>query len=137
MLRDLPRFADAAFMDRVCAFLEGWRVPKLSAAGESLASGYGLYSFYLAEILHLLRRKALSDVYDSVEVANATIRDERSVKRNAEALAKLLFPHGEYDKSEMKLAARLAAQLRQNVRRILHYMVPHEYPDVQLELLIQ
>ena len=132
VLRDLPRFMDAAMMDRVCGFIEGWRIPKLASSSLSLADGYGLYTFYLAEVLHLMRREAFTEVMDRVEVLNATIRDERSVKKLASSLVKLLFPHGEYDKGELELVVKAAVELRQRIRLLLHYLIPQEYARTEL-----
>lgn len=136
IIRDLPGFMDSALLDRVCGFIEGWRMPKLASSDVSLAEGYGLYVFYLAEVLHLLRKESFADIAGSVEVEGATIRDERSIRRMVSAFAKVLVPHGEYDRKELALMVEAANSLRQGVRRMLHYALPHEYSETPVQVKI-
>ena len=52
----LPKdYYDAAFLDRIHAYLPGWEVDKLR--NEMFTDGYGFVVDYLAEILRELRKK--------------------------------------------------------------------------------
>ena len=131
----LPNFMkDTAFLDRIHGLLPGWELPKISRSDIHLASGYGLAADYLSEILHRMRGYSFETLVEQhVElVGNYTIRDEKAVKKLLSGMIKLIFPHGEFDKSELKIIINIAVELRQNIVNILSELAPHEFPKKQL-----
>ncbi|ABL79195.1 BREX system Lon protease-like protein BrxL [Thermofilum pendens] len=140
ILEYLPSFMrDSAFLDRIHGFIPGWRLPKIMRSEESLASGYGLASDYLAEVLHRLRDVAAESVVaDHVEfVGKYTIRDEKAVKRLLSGAVKILFPNFEFDNAELARVARGIVGLRNNVSRLLTAISPSEFPPKKLEVKVR
>lgn len=127
----LPKeMRDSAFVDRIHGIIPGWELPKIKQTRYYLSQGYGIASDYFAELTHEMRRETLiSRITRLVEFSeNFTIRDERAVKRIASGLLKLLYPHGEWDNSELEAIMNLALEYRQRVREWLHILAPGEYP---------
>jgi len=67
---------------------------------------------------------------------NFKIRDEKSFKKTTSALIKLLFPNKTFNKTELKLVADIALELRQRVRDWLHKIAPGEFPKEELGMRI-
>ena len=136
----LPDFMkDTAFLDRIHGIIPGWRLPKIRRSEVHLAQGYGLAVDYLSEVFHQLRKyDAQSTVEGGIELAgDYTIRDERGVLKLLSGLFKLLFPNGEYDRSELELIASVAVEARQRVADELSYLSPAEFPRKKLGLLVR
>ena len=136
----LPKeMRDSAFVDRVHGIVPGWELPKIKQAKYHLSQGYGIASDYFAEILHEMRKESLvAKIGQHVEFSdNFTIRDERAVKKIASGLLKLLFSHGEWDKSELSLVMDIALEYRQRVREWLHILAPGEFPKERLSYRIR
>uniref|UniRef100_A0A7J3X5J6 BREX system Lon protease-like protein BrxL n=1 Tax=Thermofilum pendens TaxID=2269 RepID=A0A7J3X5J6_THEPE len=134
----LPEFMkDSALLDRVHGFVPGWDLPKVTS--EHLAKGYGLAADYFSEVLHRLRYTSFRKIVeDTLELwGGYSIRDQEAVKRILSGLLKLLFPHGEFDRSELSAAAELAVELRQRVANLLSALSPHEYPRRRLEVRVR
>jgi ATP-dependent Lon protease len=129
---------DAAFIERIHGVVPGWELPKISQAKYHLSKGYGIASDYFAEALHSMRKESLSSlVSQHVELSdNFKIRDEKSFKRVASGLLKLLFPNKQFDNSELKLVVDMALEYRQRVRDWLHKIDPGEYPNEKLSVKI-
>ena len=136
----LPKeMRDSAFVDRVHGIVPGWELPKIKQAKYHLSQGYGIASDYFAEVLHEMRKESLvTKIGQHVEFSdNFTIRDERAVKKIANGLLKLLFPHGEWDKSELNLVMDITLEYRQHVREWLHILAPGEFPKERLSYRIR
>jgi ATP-dependent Lon protease len=136
----LPDFMkDTAFLDRIHGLLPGWELLKILRSDVHLASGYGLAEDYLSEILHKLRIRSFEKlVEDHLElVGKYTIRDERAVKKLITGITKLLFPHGEFDITELKDVTRMAIDLRIEVIKLLNKLEPHEFPLNQLDVRVR
>jgi ATP-dependent Lon protease len=136
----LPDFMkDTAFLDRIHGLLPGWELLKILRSDVHLASGYGLAADYLSEILHKLRIRSFEKlVEDHLElVGKYTIRDERAVKKLITGITKLLFPHGEFDITELKDVTRMAIDLRIEVIKLLNKLEPHEFPLNQLDVRVR
>jgi ATP-dependent Lon protease len=103
-----------------------------------LSKGYGVASDYFAEALHFMRKESLGSlVPQHVELSdNFKIRDEKSFKRVASGLLKLLFPNKQFDDNELKLVIDMALEYRQRVRDWLHKIDPGEYPNEKLSVRI-
>lgn len=140
VIDSLPSFMrDAALLDRIHGLLPGWELPKIQRSDEHLASGMALAVDYLSEILHKLRDISFEKFIEQhVElVGNYTIRDEIAVKKLLSALTKLLFPHGEFDREELRAIASLVVELRQNVVNILSRVAPSEFKWKRLDARVR
>jgi predicted ATP-dependent Lon-type protease len=49
----------------------------------------------------------------------------------------LVFPHGEFDRSELVELANIALELRQRVMNLLSQLSPSEYPQKRLEVRVR
>ncbi len=135
----LPSFMrDTALVDRVHGLLPGWELPKIQRSELHLAKGYGFAADYLSEILHRLRSHSfealVSEIFEFI--GDYTIRDEKAVRKLLSGFMKLLYPHGEFDRSELERIARLAVELRQYIADMLSDMAPHEFPRKVLEVRV-
>lgn len=136
----LPNFMqDTAMLDRIHGLIPGWRLPKISRSDIHLARGYGLAADYLSEILHRLRGFSFEPIVKEVfeYVGKYTIRDEKAVGKLLSGLLKIIYPHGEFDKSELQRIADIVVGLRQNVADILSMMAPHEFPYKRLGVKVR
>lgn len=136
----LPSFMrDTAFLDRIHGFIPGWRLPKILSSDRHLASGYGLASDYLAEVLHRLRGEAFSSLIEEhVELlGHYTIRDERAVRRLASGVVKLVYPSGEVERQTLSRILKLVVGLRNSIVRLLSTMSPSEYPPKELDVAVR
>ena len=136
----LPEFMkDTAMIDRIHGLLPGWELPKISKSALHLARGYGLAADYLSEILHRLRSFSYEALVDELFefTGNYTIRDEKAVRKLLSGMLKLLYPHGEFDKSELMDIAGIVIELRQNIVDILSEMSPHEFPSKRLKVSVR
>jgi ATP-dependent Lon protease len=140
VLSYLPGFMhDSAFLDRIHGFIPGWELPKIMKSEVSLASGYGLASDYLAEVLHRFRSESAEGVVNEhfELVGNYTIRDEKAVKKLLSGMIKLFFPNYEFDNRELAELASLATDLRNRVARLLTRMSPQEFPEKELGIRVR
>lgn len=136
----LPSFMrDTAFLDRIHGFIPGWELPKIMESSKHLASGYGLASDYLAEVMHRLRGESLEGVLqDHVELEGQyTIRDEKAVRRLVEGMLKLLYPDGSVEREVLQRVLNKVVGLRNAVVEILSSLSPSEYPQKRLSLRVR
>ncbi len=130
---------DSAFIDRIHGLIPGWELPKISQSKYHLAKEYGIASDYFAETLHKMRKETLTSLVSKhIELSdNFTIRDEKSVKRVASGLIKLLFPDGTFDTYELRSVIDIAVDYRQRVRDWLHKIAPGEFPKETLSVRVK
>ncbi|NAZ31159.1 MAG: BREX system Lon protease-like protein BrxL [Acidilobus sp.] len=130
---------DPAFIDRVHGVIPGWELPKIRISKVHLAKGYGIASDYFSEALHSMRKVSLaSEVGKHVELSSEfKIRDEKAFKRIMSGLIKLLFPHEQFDNSELRQVVELALEYRQRVRDWLHKLSPGEFPLEKLSVKVK
>ncbi len=118
---------DAAFLDRMHFYLPGWDAPKMEQ--RFFSDHYGFISDYLAEALRSSRRQNYSGAVDEEfalgEHLNA--RDERAVRKTVSGLIKILHPHGEWTRAELREYLELALEGRRRVKEQLKKLAPHEY----------
>jgi len=118
---------DAAFLDRMHFYLPGWDAPKMEQ--RFFSDHYGFISDYLAEALRASRRQNYSGAVDEEfafgEHLNA--RDERAVRKTVSGLLKILHPHGEWTRAELREYLELALESRRRVKEQLKKLAPHEY----------
>jgi ATP-dependent Lon protease len=120
---------DAAFLDRIHAYLPGWEMPKIRP--ENYATGYGLLTDYMAEIFSEIRRRNFqTHVSARVDLSMMTGRNQDSVKKTVAGLLKLLHPHRSPDtltQEELLPLVELAVEMRKRVTDQLAIMLPSEF----------
>jgi len=132
----LPKdMRESAFVDRTYGVIPGWELPKISMSARHLSRGYGIASDYFCEVLHEMRKLNYGHIIDQeVELlGDYTIRDEKSVRRVASGLLKLLVPNGSINRSELKAIMDIAVGYRQRVNDWLHILAPGEFPKKRFE----
>jgi ATP-dependent Lon protease len=119
---------DAAFLDRMHFYLPGWDAPKMEQ--RFFSDHYGFISDYLAEALRASRRQNYSGAVDEVfafgEHLNA--RDERAVRKTVSGLLKILHPHGEWTRAELREYLELALEGRRRIKEQLKKIAPTSTP---------
>lgn len=134
LFRMLPEaMQHKAFFDRLSGLLPGWDLPIIKGSDKHLSRHNGFAADYFCEVLHALREKRdYQYVLDShVKLENETIRDEKSIKRLAGGLLKLLFPKAReptFTPEEITFCVDIALRYRQRVidQRYLLYQDPHD-----------
>ncbi len=120
---------DPAFLDRLHAYLPGWRMPKISPG--SYANGYGFVSDYLAEVFHRLRRHNLGTVVDQIaDLDVGSDRNQTAIKKTMSGLLKLLYPSATSEMPDEEGAAALrdlAVESRRLIVEQLAAILPSEY----------
>jgi ATP-dependent Lon protease len=128
LFADLPKaMVDPAFLDRLHFYLPGWEAPKLEK--RLFTDHYGFVSDYLAEAIRELRKTSYVRAIDA-EFALGThlsARDERAVRKTVSGLLKLLHPHGEWTRAELREYLELALEGRRRVKEQLKKLAPHDY----------
>jgi ATP-dependent Lon protease len=120
---------DAAFLDRIHAYLPGWEMPKIRP--ENYALGYGFLTDYMAEIFAELRRMNFqTHVNRWVDMGAMTGRNQDAIKKTIAGMLKLLYPHRAADNLEREEIAplvELAVEMRKRVTDQLGKMLPTEF----------
>jgi len=119
----LPQdYYDAAFLDRIHAYLPGWEVQKLR--NEMFTDNYGFIVDYLAEVLKDLRKEDHMQEYKQYfELSNSiTTRDKDSISKTFSGLVKVIYPNGEYTEEEAKELIDFAIENRKRVKQQLTKM---------------
>ena len=119
----LPQdYYDAAFLDRIHAYLPGWEVQKLR--NEMFTDNYGFIVDYLAEVLKDLRKEDHMQEYKQYfELSNSiTTRDKDSISKTFSGLVKVIYPNGEYTEEEAKELIDFAIENRNRVKQQLTKM---------------
>lgn len=141
--RKLPGiFNEAAVIDRISGFIEGWKLPRLSAG--SILKGWTIDAEYFSGVLHQLRtRNEYAAIFDALVTKNPKydLRDFKAVKKLAVAYCKLLLPHVTHletlDEQQLQEYRELfrvfclepAVYRRGIIRQQLHKIMPEEYPQ--------
>ncbi|RZN43493.1 MAG: BREX system Lon protease-like protein BrxL [Methanophagales archaeon ANME-1-THS] len=129
----LPSYMkDSAFIDRIHGFIPGWELPKILQTDVHLSTDYGFITDYFCEILHEMRKESFQRLVEErvalkSEPENLTIRDEKSVKKIASGMLKILCPHGVVGNDELKMCMDIAVEYRQRVVDWLHQISPGEF----------
>lgn len=125
---DLPKaLIDPAFLDRLHFYLPGWEAPKLEQ--RLFTDHYGFVSDYLAEAFRELRKvsHALAIDQEFALGSHLSARDERAVRKTVSGLLKLLHPHGEWTRGELRDYLELALEGRRRVKEQLKKLAAHDY----------
>jgi len=126
---------DAAFFDRMHAYLPGWEIPKMRP--EYLTNQYGLIVDYLAEFLREMRKYNFSDAIDKYFKLgnNLNQRDVIAVRKTVSGLLKLLYPHGDFDKNAVERCLVYALESRRRVKEQLKKIGGMEFYDVHFSYI--
>jgi ATP-dependent Lon protease len=123
---------DAAFLDRIHAYLPGWEMPKIRP--ENYAAGYGFLTDYMAEIFSELRRRNFqTHVVVWVDLSGMTGRNQDAIKKTVAGLLKLLHPHRSPEtltRKEITPLVEIAVEMRERVTDQLAKMLPAEFGSV-------
>lgn len=126
---------DAAFFDRMHAYLPGWEIPKMRP--EFLTNQYGFIVDYLAEFLREMRKRNFSDAINRHFKlgSNLNQRDTIAVKRTVSGLLKLVHPHGEFDDVDVRECLQYALEARRRVKEQLKKIGGMEFYDVHFSYI--
>ena len=122
-----PMMIDVAFLDRLHYYLPGWEVPKLEA--RLFTSHFGFVSDYFAEALRQLRKQSFVRAIDAEFGlgSHLSARDEKAVRKTVSGLLKILHPHGEWTRSELREYLEFALEGRRRVKEQLKKLAAHDY----------
>ncbi len=122
-----PMMIDVAFLDRLHYYLPGWEVPKLES--RLFTSHFGFVSDYFAEALRQLRKQSFVRAIDSDFGlgSHLSARDEKAVRKTVSGLLKILHPHGEWTRAELREYLEFALEGRRRVKEQLKKLAAHDY----------
>lgn len=123
---------DSAFFDRIHYYLPGWEIPKL--CNEHLTENYGLITDCLSEYCHEMRKYDYAYLLDKYFSFNGAFnkRDDIAVRNTFSALAKLLYPNEQMEKTEAQQLLNYAIEGRRRVKEQLKKMAKEEFAAVEL-----
>ena len=113
----LPKgYYDTAFLDRIHFYLPGWEVSIIR--NEMFTEAYGFIVDYYAECLKDLRKYDYSDIMEEYFELNSSIatRDKTGIKKTVSGLVKIIFPHKQASKEELKYIVEYAIEGRKRVK---------------------
>lgn len=126
---------DSAFFDRFHAYIPGWEIPKMRP--EFFTNRYGLIVDYLAEFFREMRKRSFADAIDKYFKLgnNLNQRDVIAVRKTVSGLLKLLFPHGQFAKEDVRKCLEYALQVRRRVKEQLKKIGGMEFYDVHFSYI--
>lgn len=128
LFADLPAaMIDPAFLDRLHYYLPGWEAPKLEA--RLFTDHFGFVSDYFAEALRQMRKQSFVRTIDDEFAlgSHLSARDEKAVRKTVSGLLKILHPHGEWTRSELRQYMEFALEGRRRVKEQLKKLASHDY----------
>jgi len=130
-----PEMIDSAFFDRIHLYLAGWEIPKLRP--EIITDRYGFISDYLAEWMREMRKYTYADeIFKYFRLGkDLNQRDTIAVKRTVSGLLKLLFPHGQFTKEDVRKCLEYALMGRRRVKEQLKKIGGMEFYDVHFSYI--
>ncbi|MHA1274809.1 MAG: BREX system Lon protease-like protein BrxL [Candidatus Helarchaeota archaeon] len=131
---NLPRpMQESAFLDRLCAFIPGWKLHPIRP--KDLSNNYGLIGDWFSEILHSLRKKSfIPEIEENLQFNGYKIRqrDINYMKATASGLIKILYPDGILDEEDWRIVGQYTVDFRQRVLEQLANIDP-EYRKITVE----
>lgn len=126
---------DSAFFDRFHAYIPGWEIPKMRP--EFFTNRYGLIVDYLAEFYREMRKRSFADAIEKYFKLgnNLNQRDVIAVRKTVSGLLKLMFPHGKYEKDDVRQCLEYALQVRRRVKEQLKKIGGMEFYDVHFSYI--
>jgi ATP-dependent Lon protease len=128
---------DLAFLDRLHFYLPGWEIPKMH--NEFFTDHYGFVVDYLAEALREFRKHNFTELMDRHFSLGSHLnaRDAKAVRKTVSGYLKLLYPHGEFERDELRELLELALEGRRRVKEQLKKMGSHEYYQTSFSYIDQ
>lgn len=122
-----PTMIDPAFLDRLHYYLPGWEAPKLET--RLFTNHFGFVSDYFAEAMRQLRKSSFVRAIDDEFAlgSHLSARDEKAVRKTVSGLLKILHPHGEWTRGELREYLEFALEGRRRVKEQLKKLAPHDY----------
>lgn len=122
-----PAMIDPAFLDRIHYYLPGWEAPKLEK--RLFTNHFGFVSDYFAEALRQMRKYSYVRAIDEEFAlgAHLSARDEKAVRKTVSGLLKILHPHGEWTRLELREYLEFALEGRRRVKEQLKKLAAHDY----------
>lgn len=126
---------DAAFFDRFHAYIPGWEIPKMRP--EFFTDQYGFIVDYLAEFFREMRKYNYGDAIGKHFRLGRDLnqRDTIAVKRTVSGLLKLLYPHEDYDKEDLRECLEYALEGRRRIKEQLKRIGGMEFYDVHFSYI--
>lgn len=126
---------DSAFFDRMHYYLPGWEIPKMRP--EFITNSFGFITDYLSEYLRTMRKRTFGDAIDKFFKLgnNLNQRDVIAVRKTVSGLIKLIYPHGKYEKEDIKEILRYALVGRRRVKEQLKKIGGMEFYDVHFSYI--
>jgi ATP-dependent Lon protease len=126
---------DSAFFDRFHSYIPGWEIPKMRP--EFFTDRFGLIVDYLAEYMREMRKRSFADAIDAYFKLgnNLNQRDVIGVRRTVSGLLKLIHPHGEFDKEDVREVLEYALEARRRVKEQLKKIGGMEFYDVHFSYI--
>lgn len=126
---------DSAFFDRFHAYIPGWEIPKMRP--EFFTNRYGLIVDYLAEFFREMRKRSFADAMEKYFKLgnNLNQRDVIAVRKTVSGLVKLLYPHGQFNKEDVRQCLEYALQVRRRVKEQLKKIGGMEFYDVHFSYI--
>ena len=126
---------DSAFFDRFNAYIPGWEIPKMRP--EYFTNRYGLIVDYLAEYFREMRKRSFADSIEKYFKLgnNLNQRDVIAVRKTVSGLMKLLHPHGQFDKEDVRVCLEYALQVRRRVKEQLKKIGGMEFYDIHFSYI--
>lgn len=128
LFADLPKaMIDTAFLDRMHFYLPGWETPKLER--RLFTDHYGFVSDYFSEALRQLRKRSYVTALDEEFAlgAHLSARDEKAVRKTVSGLLKILHPHGQWSRAELREYLEFALEGRRRVKEQLKKLAAYEF----------
>ena len=128
---------DSAFFDRIHAYLPGWEIPKMRP--EFFTDQYGFIVDYLAEFMREMRKYNFADAVSKYFKLGKDLnqRDTIAVRKTVSGLLKLLFPHGELEKEDVRRCLEIALEHRRRVKEQLKKIGGMEFYEVHFSYIDQ
>jgi len=126
---------DSAFFDRFHSYIPGWEIPKMRP--EFFTDQYGFIVDYLAEFFREMRKYNYGDAIGKYFRLGRDLnqRDTIAVKRTVSGLLKLLYPHEQYNKEDVRQCLEYALETRRRVKEQLKRIGGMEFFDVHLSYI--
>ena len=122
-----PAMVDPAFLDRLHYYLPGWEAPKLET--RLFTNHFGFVSDYFAEAMRQVRKQSFVRAIDDEFAfgAHLSARDEKAVRKTVSGLLKILHPHGEWTRAQLREYLEFAMEGRRRVKEQLKKLAAHDY----------
>lgn len=129
------KMIDSAFFDRFHAYIPGWEVPKYRPS--FFTNDYGLIVDYLAEFFREMRKRNFGDAIQKHFKLGKDLnqRDVIAVRKTVSGLMKLIYPHGEFTKEDVRECLIYALEVRRRVKEQLKKIGGIEFYDVHFSFI--